>query len=191
LRRAFHSLGRAAPVAVPAALAALALAAAYALVEPLYTVEGAVEGVVSLREARLTYLGREFTPGPLAAALAAYALGLAGAAAAAVLAAASALARWKLAPPAYLGVFAFSTVLAAYKAVRLSLRFIEGDYVFRVAVGVVDLGEATVAPGPASEVLSLAARLWPLLALLILVLAEAGDARGEEVAASARRDRRA
>jgi len=190
LRRVFRSLGGAAPVAVPVALAVLAASAAYAVVEPLYVVEGAVEGVVGLQGATLTYLGREFTPGPLAAALVAYALGLAGTLAAAVAAAGSALAGSRLAPPAYLGVFSYSVVLSAYKAAGFSLKFIEGRYLFRVGLGVVDLGVAEAVAGPAGEVLSVAARLWPLLALLILVLGEAGDARREEeVAAAARGDR--
>ncbi len=164
---------RLAPPTLSLAITLQALAAFWAVWEPLYIIHGPVEGKVYALRATLTYMGVEWIPGPLASALAVYMVGLG------VLAVGWASSVAGLVVDArysrlggYLAVIGFSIILGGYTLVGYALQPFQEHLVFETNFGVIDMGASTVERGPPAYVLARVKTVWPLLALLTLILAE-------------------
>ncbi len=166
-----RGLEPAAAVAVSAALLAPTIIGLYM---PFYVLHGsAVQGEVYSWGARITYLGEEWVPGPVAAAVtllrfstlaAAVSLGL--------------ILYWLvygearfLRAAAYAAVGSHALLLAGLRGLRAALEPLEGSYVYETGIGVIDLGSVSLEAGLATAAAVLLARAWlPLAAALLLIV---------------------
>ena len=184
MARFYHSLHR---LAGPArlALAGALLAPLLALYDmPLAVVRGSLfHGWAGPGASELYYAGTPWTPGPLAAVNIVYRLGLAWGllGLAALIYGLAQRNPWLVEASAYIIVFSTAIASAAAQAPPLILKPLEGNYIYRTSLGILDLGRVTVGVGEAYGLLQAYTRTWlPLaLGLALLSVAPEGENGGE------------